>query len=515
MTGFVLHPYKTKFADKLRQWLANLEGQEHPVVISSCLELMNTIDWSCESIGSKVFKEWKVVLVMAIILPLYHFVTFYPLDVMTPTLVYKVLEVAKLVEYITLPPLIACVIAYLTSVLFLWTPERKLIFQITGSFVWFLCGLYSINLLWPPFWIGILVFITYNILTRGSKPKDETDTKQRRHRFREAVLTVLTRMNMTQSGDAVDKTFVHQQPSAASTPTVGPSVNQNRVEKIEHPGVSALKKPFLKATNTSGVGVQPAGFETPLSSSKAFQRQYRTILRRSSSIELGSPQESTVYIKWILWCCMMLQLFIHPSLLHLLPIPIVYTLLKKLWVKFGSFFVDLLINNGYSTKLREYCQERREALAPKPVAIFASEIYRMERSLLKSLPKFTDTIVTVLLILTIIVGLVFTIVFVSVQMYSESLYIVQTSGRLMTKVTNSSLYQQMNDSLGDHAAYFKGIEDVVDSGYHYGREYISSSVVSMLKSESNDNQVYNFILIIMSIMLFNIVFDYDVSGVCG
>ena len=46
----------------------------------------------------------------------------------------------------------------------------------------------------------------------------------------------------------------------------------------------------------------------------------------------------------------------------------------------------------------------------------------------------------------------------------------------------------MNSSLGDHEAYFRGLEDFVESGYKYGREYISSSVVSMLTNENNDNQ---------------------------
>ena len=46
----------------------------------------------------------------------------------------------------------------------------------------------------------------------------------------------------------------------------------------------------------------------------------------------------------------------------------------------------------------------------------------------------------------------------------------------------------MNSTLGDHEAYFRGLEDFVESGYKYGREYISSSVVSMLTNENNDNQ---------------------------
>ena len=62
------------------------------------------------------------------------------------------------------------------------------------------------------------------------------------------------------------------------------------------------------------------------------------------------------------------------------------------------------------------------------------------------------------MIIGMIVGVVLTLIFVSAQMYSETLYIVQTSGKVVTSVTNSTLFQQMNDSLGgvQHHTYFKG-----------------------------------------------------------
>ena len=68
--------------------------------------------------------------------------------------------------------------------------------------------------------------------------------------------------------------------------------------------------------------------DTPLSRSKL----YRTaILKRSTNIELGTSQETASYIKIVIWTCICVQLFVHPSLLHLLPIPIIYTILKKGW----------------------------------------------------------------------------------------------------------------------------------------------------------------------------------------
>lgn len=497
LTGFVIHPYKTKFADVLRKWIANFDNHEKPVAISSFLGCLATFDWGCESIGSKILSKWKLVVAIGIALPIYHFVTFYPLDVTTPSLIFKAWHAFKFIEFITWPMLVSCMSTYCISVVFLWSEERQRIFQITGVVVWSLCALYVINLFWPPLWmLGSILALVYaftkisKFLELEEKTEDETDSRQSKQiRFRQAVLTILNRMNSTYGNimtDHPDGGARNAYPSASSTPNI------NRIEKIEHPGVSALKKPFVsrKIPDTPGMIT-----DTPLSSSRlggggiTNMKLYRTaILKRSSSIELGTSQESNSYIKIVLWSCLVVQLFIRPFLLHFLPIPISYALLKKFWTKISTEFSSIL--ESLRSRVSEFLKSRKQAFLPWPVDKIASELYKIERSFIRTIPNFVDTIVTILLILGIIVGLVMTVIFVSAQMYSETVYIVQTSSKLVTSVTSSSFFQQLNESLGVHnQQYFKGgLEDVMDSGYRYGRQYISSSVVSIFKNENNDNQ---------------------------
>ena len=283
--------------------------------------------------------------------------------------------------------------------------------------------------------------------------KDEVDSKVvKRTRFRRAVLTVLNRINSTnyppvfKDQDVPDQ-IKNQQPSAASTPA--PMGYQDRVEKlIQHPGVSALKKTHVRnvAQNLS---------DTPLSHTRS--RHFRTaVLKRSSNIELDTSQETTSYIKIVIWTCICVQVFVHPSLLHLLPVPIIYTILKKGWKWFIESKVQELLSSQYFS-FRDFWNKRCEAIFPHPVSWVAVELYKIERDLLKSLPNFLDTIVTCLMIIGMIVGVVLTLIFVSAQMYTETLYIVQTSGKVVTSVTNSTLFQHMNESWGvQHHTYFKG-----------------------------------------------------------
>ena len=107
--------------------------------------------------------------------------------------------------------------------------------------------------------------------------------------------------------------------------------------------------------------------------------------------------------------------------------------------------------------MTHFMTQRTDAFFPHPVQVALKEMYKIEREILKNLPNFVDTIVTCLMIFTMIVSFISATAFISVQMYSETIYLVQTSGKLMTSITNSSVYQQMNESLGvGHQAYFKG-----------------------------------------------------------
>ena len=97
LTGFVIHPYKSQLSEFLREWINSLEDKNKPALLSIFGDLFLFVDWSCESIGSKIFSKWKLVLVIAIALPIYHFVTFYPLDVLTPGIIAQIWHAFKFI----------------------------------------------------------------------------------------------------------------------------------------------------------------------------------------------------------------------------------------------------------------------------------------------------------------------------------------------------------------------------------------------------------------------------------
>ena len=210
LTGFVLHPYKTKFTNFLQIWLKNVNADNSsPAFITTFKDLLISIDWSLSFVGQKIVSKWKLLIFLGISLPIYHYVTFYPLDVTTPEVISTVLKTSELIQFVTWPLVASSTIAYSVSVLILYEENRKFIFQCFGCLVWFLIGLYVINLFWPPLWIFSIVGIAFYAIMKITKfGKDEPDSKEpksKRTRFREAVLTVLNRLNSTQNLAMLDE----------------------------------------------------------------------------------------------------------------------------------------------------------------------------------------------------------------------------------------------------------------------------------------------------------------------
>ncbi len=65
--------------------------------------------------------------------------------------------------------------------------------------------------------------------------------------------------------------------------------------------------------------------------------------------------------------------------------------------------------------------------------------------------------------------------FLSLELYAETLHITRGAGTLLVGVANSSTFQQLNSSLHD-PIYQEGFEGIVESVHEYGRDFISSTV---------------------------------------
>ena len=309
--------------------------------------------------------------------------------------------------------------------------------------------------------------------------------------------------------------------------------------KIVHPGVSALKKEHLgskvsqtpvfpqnisRLPNPSSVGLRTAVMSTPhlytstpgvraplstghgMRTTRFAERARTTIIRRKSSDieEDGNEEvhESTFYLNWVAWCCLALQLWFHPILLELLPIPVLYCIVKWIFSKFD--LLDPLHNwiQDSKSNIHGWIQERSDALAPRPVRSIWLELYKIEKKILRAAPVYTDVIVTILLIVACNIFALCLIFYITFQLYSEGIVLMQLSSTVMSKITETSIYQQLNDTIVGKCAdseaevcsyvlpgnYTNSVDELVESAYKYGRKYISSSISSLMRDNSDHKQ---------------------------
>ena len=291
--------------------------------------------------------------------------------------------------------------------------------------------------------------------------------------------------------DTVPRVAQLREPQGSS----GPLESTPKVSAvIPHPGVSAIKKEHgvlshRERPNISGIDARQGGASlggnTPRS--RALGRSYyaRTrFTRRTSITELRNTSMS--YIYGALWACSVLQLWLRPTLAYLLPIPLAYYTVKRLLVSSGLVAFGQERLGWLAERLWAWGQERRDLLFPPPVIFLARVTYTVERKVLGGIILHLDSIVTAVMILAMVLGVTVATMFISFQVYTESLYVVQSVGKVAStlNMNDSYILTKLNHSLSNRG--FSSMENVVDGAYNLGRDWISSTLQQSLAEADSE-----------------------------
>ena len=88
-------------------------------------------------------------------------------------------------------------------------------------------------------------------------------------------------------------------------------------------------------------------------------------------------------------CFVVLQLWIHPILLHLLPVPIAYSLIKRGIFNLGSYEQFSLIASRVKNSISKQIETRSDVIVPGLAKFVWKEMGRLKRAVLKG--KFFST----------------------------------------------------------------------------------------------------------------------------
>ncbi len=87
-------------------------------------------------------------------------------------------------------------------------------------------------------------------------------------------------------------------------------------------------------------------------------------------------------------CFVVLQLWIHPILLHLLPVPIAYSLIKRGIKHFGSSEQIRDLGHRILDFISAWIETRSDVVVPKPAKFVWKELGRLKRAVLQGLFTF-------------------------------------------------------------------------------------------------------------------------------
>ena len=128
-----------------------------------------------------------------------------------------------------------------------------------------------------------------------------------------------------------------------------------------------------------------------------MRQQRSTLSEKSSEAEAAEVLSSNAFLRGVVALCVLMQFYLHPWLLHLLPVPAAVFALRRLWI-FAAMRprFDALVE-----AVRERAMEGPHAdiLFPEPVRRMFRFVIGVEHRMLGVMPAYVDTLVAAFLIL--------------------------------------------------------------------------------------------------------------------
>ncbi|XP_022249088.1 transmembrane protein 245-like [Limulus polyphemus] len=454
--GSFLHPFKQKLTVLFRGWLKGLHDDGTPLALGLVVCPFKIIDSISEGIGYFLLQYVKLFLGLSIGLPVLCFIYGLLPETFSSDLCAGIVlffqSASNVLEFFSRAGLLVwtLVIGYILLVMIWRTPQSQHVLPLMSLFVWVTVIFHFATVAGPlrvPILFILLVLLVVGFVTEVKENWKQNDYKDKK---------------------------VHPQPSSVSTLKAA-------TEWLTGTGISAEERaPMLfkeSETPHQKVQVEPC---TPDQLEKNVIKPTSLFLlapkKSKKERQLKEdPKLSNLYLYRLAWACILTEFWLNLWLLNLLPLPVIYLAVKKLGCHFGLFnFIKENISAGWEVGMR-WCQSRKEALVPAPIRGLAKMLARGDRKVIDILEDSIDTFTSTSVILFVLILTSIGTIFLSVQIYGESMHLVEVTSNLINRVVvhNPELQQLLPEKLQDVQGT---LDSMVGNAYVYGREWIANTV---------------------------------------
>ncbi|CAH0550108.1 unnamed protein product [Brassicogethes aeneus] len=514
LVGSALHPLKHSLRVTFQSWFESLEEKKTPVVLGILLLPANFVNNLSEFIGDNIWKRLRLIVVVCVLIPVIHVIYYYTPKFITAIVYRFILLVFGLLNFFldhsTVTVVVLLAIAYLSVVFLLWKPENNVKFHYASIGIW-LIGSCCLAQQFGSF--QLIIFIILQCIFFGG--------------FSCEVYDIYTEMNISgrpvSFTESISMVFHDKIPEDTSEENISnisetsseikeDTENIPKIVKFEEVGDSTQSKnkdPFsldlfeeknIVQSTPTAIKVNNKKLMRSLSQPQFYNNKNRGLLRatrklslKPSTQSLVDPEtyESTFYLYSVLWACVVMIFWKNVILVTLLPIPILFYVVKHLGLYLGlwSWLYNKL--EHVFAAFRNWCEDRHDALVPVPIRGLYKIVNKINLAIKNGIKGSIDSVASCVVILGLIVFVTCASIFIALQIYAEAIMMVQMTSNVInqTVVHNPELRQILPPAWDDT------MDSILDNAYQYGREGISKTVKSMMsdvesaKSEKLEKQV--------------------------
>ncbi|KAF7279665.1 hypothetical protein GWI33_006830 [Rhynchophorus ferrugineus] len=236
---------------------------------------------------------------------------------------------------------------------------------------------------------------------------------------------------------------------------------------------------------------QPQFLSSRLKKSNLLGLSRKINLRNSNLSISDTTYESTFYLYSVIWCCVIMLFWKNIMLLPLLPLPILYYVVKHSGTYLGLWRYLFEKISQIFQSVAKWCTERHDALVPVPIRGLYKVIHKINAAVKNAIKDSIDTVASCVVIIGLIVFLICASIFTALQIYAEGIMLIQMVGNVInqTVVQNPELRQLLPPT------WDETMDSVLDNAYQYGREGISKAIKGVVndadsaQAEKLENQV--------------------------
>ncbi|XP_052124652.1 transmembrane protein 245 isoform X2 [Frankliniella occidentalis] len=482
LLGSVLHPFKYSLVYSVKNWLDVLETRGTPMAVAFVMIPVSAFDRFSDRIGGLLYRNLKLILCLSIALPLLLALYGYTPQACLCLLWRMIYALYAAINFIVSlssgTMLLTYFCGYVSTLTLWWSPENSNRFSIGAYVLWCLGAGYIARFVGQSYQV-IAFILLQSIYCMGyfyekwCASDSYKSSKERHLSLVEALMKSATSSERTseiimptQSLPVIPTDTIINESTDRSADFKG--VNEND-EHIPSPSeVDGLSKPRNPLELDNHLKVQAAAAIRP------------TTLKSAPPENDRITSENCLYV--LGWTSLAVFIWNHLWLLHFLPVTIFMYTIKHLGHYFGvwswlSSQYEILQNS-----LSTWSSTRKDAICPP----FVSGLLKMQTSLrqqiLLSLRDSVDSAASVLVILALLVFLLSTTIFITLNVYAEGIHLVQVAGNA---INNTLSHNQEILALLPEGVQEK-LHLVLDNAYLYGRQSISSMVHAMLKNADAD-----------------------------